>query len=258
MIRKLTLIITLISVLVFTFSAASFAGEKVLFQSDEIKDIKVLQDRIKNGVTDDINDKKFYKAALKNAPDDVEVKTGVTTQKLKEVQKSDGTIATDYVTTAVSDIKQKNLRKTPGVASLGYDWLKLLASSGSWDENDSSISVRHVATYYYSKYTDSSGMTWVDPGSSNYKWYLLDSTVSVTKGIYGCSWYDVSGGGNNYQTIYSISYGSTYYRPDPLSRYVNCSQAASYVAFKQESTIKRGTYTWDFQSDMIWEENLWP
>lgn len=258
MIKKTTLIITLISVLVMAFSTASFAANKVIFQSDEIKDIKILQDRIKNGITDDATDKKSFKTSLKNAPDDVHVLSGMTTQKLREVQKSDGITATYYVTTVISDIKKKDTKKTPIVASLGNSWLDLLASSGSWDENDSSLSVRHKATYYYTKYTDSNGMLWVDPDESNYQWYLLDGTVQITKGIYGCSWYDVNGGGNNYETIYSISFGSTYYRPDPLSRYVNCSQFGSYVAFKQESNIKRGTSTWLFKSDMVWGENLWP
>ena len=255
MLRKISVLLASLIILTFAFSTASFAGEKIMFETKEIKDLPQLEDRIKHGVTDDSIDYKHVKNTLHDAPIDLDVKQGVTTQKLKEVKMEDGTIKTSYATTVISDIKKRNPPKT---AALNFNWTELLASSGSWDENDSSLSIRHVATYYYTKYRDANNILWVNPDSSTYKWYQLDSAVQVTKATYGCSWYDINGGGNNYQTLSSVSFGTTYSRPDSVSRYVNCTVGGCYVAFKQESTLKRGTTTWTFTSDMVWAENLYP
>jgi hypothetical protein len=242
-------ILSLTVIFVLMFTGTCFASEKVLFEAKKIDDIDQLIDRAKKGITDDANDRKNFKASLKNAPHDLELENYVTTQKLKEVQREDGTIVTSYVTTMISDIK-----KLPNLAFACSDWLFLLA----WDTNDPSYSMRHVGNIHYIEYRDSYGLYYVKPQQSDYTWYRLDTQVNITSSQYGCEWYDASHHGNNYKSPLPITYGKTYYSPDPNVGYIQCTALGYHVAFKQDDYLRNagGNQTWEFCSERLFADNM--
>ena len=241
-------------------SAFGTDGGKVVLEKNEITDIKILYDKASNRDTDDPTDIKKFKAVLEGAPGYMVANKKVTTQKVREVEHADGSIESFYVTTTFADIKKPI---TLASTSNNLAWCLLAASKG-WDEDDSSISWRHVGTFTYSSYRDPSTNLWVKPEKIDCKWYQLDSQVALTEGKYGMQWWGSNGstfvGDSDYlYTPIPVSLGSNYSNTCKSvggGGYINVTPIGCYVAGVQQSKLKRNTTTWTFKSDYLFGENM--
>jgi len=259
--QKQSILIVLFVFLTLLVTGTAFAnqGEKVLFQADEITDLNILRERAEKRITDDTQDINRFKANLKNATGDTYIKNYATTQKLKEVKREDGIVITSYAVTVFSDLKEKKESDFIKLASLTTDRGILLASNGSWNDDDITSLITHVATYYYSQYRDGNNFLWVSPQQmTNVRWIEGTDSCVITSARYGCEWSDRDHQGNNYAyPDVTWIYDNTYSRPDPGVGYIDCTSFGCHVVFEQRDQIQRYGSTWEFVTNMIWGENWW-
>lgn len=258
--KKLLVIILSSLLLLLSMSSICLAAQsKTISENKEITDINQLWDRACKGISDDHVVK--LKAVLKDAPEDLVIDKKQTTQKLKEIKRADGNIETFFATTSFAILKKS---EPITIASLSNDslWLQILAASKAWDEYDDSISIRHVGTFYYSSYRDSSTHLWVKPQSISCKWYRDDSSVSISSSRYGMEWWGYNGSGfvgnTDYNSPLPITWGSTYTNTCISVGgigYIDVTPAGCFVSGQQRDTLVRGGSSWAFQSDYVFEEN---
>lgn len=254
--KLLALVLSIIFTVSLSNTSFASSGENIIEKNDQITDLNILWDRASRGISDD-NSLKF-KGEIKDNVEKFIVDKKSTTQLIKKVKKADGKIESEYATTVFTVITEPKK-----IASLSNKILYQVADSRSWDEYDSSVSVRQVATYYYLKYSDGN-LTWIKPQKIDCKWYTSNS-VAVTSVKYGAEWAgetDFNNGSlswvndSDYSTLSSVSFGTLYtntIKTIPNDGYVNCSVAGGYVAFGQQCKCTRGTSSWTFKSDAVWQ-----
>ncbi len=246
--------------LIFTLSICGMSlasqEDSILIQKSQITDLSNLWERASKGISDDDSIK------VRNELDGANVDKFIvdkrsTTQLLKKVKKNDGIIESEYVTTYFTTIYEPKK-----AASSLSNILFRIADSRNWDERDSSMSARQIATYYYLKYSDGN-LTWIKPQKIECKWDT-SNLVAVSNGKYGAEWRgesNFSGAGwvssSDYNNVPSITLGTLYtntINTIPNSGYINCSTGGGYVAFVQQCKCTKGSSSWTFKSDAVWQD----
>lgn len=161
------LVFTLISITpVSGYEQGKLSKEKVIYQKDEIKDLKKLERMALNGISDLKENPFTINSTIKEIDLDSpeknkerkNIKTVQTTQKLKEVELENGEIITDYSTTVFTT--NATYSKTGSVT-------------------DPTISWRARATIHWSEKTEN-GIRYYKLNSTNGSWEQLDSQVFIS------------------------------------------------------------------------------
>jgi len=230
----------------------SVQQKQVLFSKEPITDEAVLYDLAKKGKTDLASDKLLIKDLKFNEKLNKEfnIKSYVTTQKLKEVRKIDAhgkTVTEDsYATTIFTDISPQTVIKS------GSTYIQQPAG-------DTSVSVRCTQTIYYSYRTDYlNSIYWysakLDKVTS--KWDVLDSKMTIKNGYvrgttygYKVTSFDPHSEGalithrgtasGEYNLISSPISGATYTYTPYWSDYVNVYPFACHVGGQTDILITR-------------------
>jgi len=153
------------SVPAFAVSDVSVKESKLLYQSQEIKNVDKLFERAKNGVSDIESDKEGNGAVsqiLKNKEGKQrDVRLYKTTQKLKEIKLANGETETQYATTVIASVSRT------------YDGNR--SDSGS----DVSVSVKSSSTFYWSNVTIN-GISCIKHQGASGSWVISDSNISIS------------------------------------------------------------------------------
>lgn len=235
----------------------SSKDEVVYFQSEEIKDIELLRDRAKKGITDLVvkkNKSVLIKENKKDKSKNIEIPINEyqTTQKLKVVKDSNDDIITSYVTTVFVDITEEAIAEeeekentlnlgflTPVFKFLSESFgpIKAYAGSKSDETSGSSYSVRSYSTIYWQE--RGSGVSReFRLTSANGGWTRLDSAVSMSNRT-------VRLGQSNAVTPDYKPTSNTYNYNAPTSwSWLNANCTSCFVGSTSEITITRGSSSW--------------
>lgn len=223
MLKKLP-IFALIMIFIFSsLGSTAFGNEKgdkqstVVFEQEEIVDLKALKNRAINGVSENVSLPFQAKGAIAKINGDGEkgeehdLKTHITTQKLKKVKDSENNIetlyATTYFTTAITGSYSKSGIKTDYPADTveatetiywteKFDGLqfsyRLNRTKGGWLKYDSNVSVKDRRVQYgqvgdqdiveKTEYPTSNSFDYTTPSSWTY--ILKGSAYSISSNSY--------------------------------------------------------------------------
>lgn len=206
---------------------------KTLYHAQEIKDLKVLEKRAKQGISDDKSDQLNHvvETSLINS-DTGQIEKEVTyqtTQKLLTTVSEDGQLTNSYVTTTFSGTPSTtdNASPTGVVSALG---------SQSDSYSGASSTVKSYSTIYWD--TKGSGTTrQFRLNKATGGWTILDSTFSISNRLARIGETNIS------STYYPSSNSFTYYSPSSFP-WLNANAKTNYLGCTTEVTIKRGTNSW--------------
>lgn len=229
-----------------TASSNSIAP-KIVYQANEIKDLDQLWQRAINNETDIPRIPFKDNVSLNGAPTSYISDLKQTTQKLEEIQNTDGTTATSYATTTFA-------LANPNTSTSG---------SKNWNLYDGSLTIQHIGTVYYTETTDVSGgasQDWVNVTGYYCRWQRAQDSQITTENSYYALWYYGSNG-NNFVGSHTNNYvpptwGYTYYTAPSfggLGKGINVQPYGCYIVAKQEDTVCRSSGSqWDFTSEYEW------
>lgn len=261
--------------LVFSSSIPTFAknlgNEKITFSTNEITDMKVINSRLKSGITEDDNVKGNISFGndiisggngqkLKLVSDNVKV----TSQKVKETVNENGDKTIDYVAYVLADVHAVPLsNNTPTVSAL--------SSGGGTEEPygyDDSYSIQTFikVTYQYNYFIRNTVEynLFKFTGVSS-KVVRLDSSVSLTKLVLknsaNGSYYSDSNanyfvGRGSLSSTKTFNYPSSgsYYSITPINYYYNTACGGTGVAFiRADATTycARGGSPWNYTVSLV-------
>lgn len=259
--KKFLAIVLMVVFSISSFSSVSASSLKpsesdgeIIFEASEIKDLSKLRERAKSGVTDKKG--KVFSSTVDNEEQLAELgetDSYETTQKLKALKKSDGTIHEYYATTVFYDIYEKETKenekkdKKENVPFLGtvlnfintiFVGTKVHAGSQSNSTSGASYSVRSYSTIYWENKT-TNGVSYARLTRVTGGWTILDSSVSISnrKVEYGQTPLT-----NESDTKNPTTNTFNYYTPTDWG----WENDGSYIAIGATTyvTIKRGTSSW--------------
>ena len=191
---KKILVVMFVMIFMLLSSASVYADEypsgfdsNTLYESAEIKDVKILFSRANSGISDIANEKGIKSAKITNlsSGEEKNIETKSTTQLLKRKKSKNGAITNNYATTSFATIKNSDLNV-----------MSLLRNKYDYATEDRSYSVRAYSTIYWDEVV-SDGITYYTLDHVSGGWSILDSQATISNRfvrlgqngwVYGYGW----------------------------------------------------------------------
>jgi hypothetical protein len=263
---NLTKFLCLMFAVTFSINSVVFGSQteknngksKIILENKEIKDLNVLFQRAKKGITD-APSITVQKGTIKNSKTGIDVPTESfsTTQLLSDNGETKTYCQTSFL--VAKDLPNEDINNNINSTDLidsktsAVSTIQALSSGGGYYQfdDDASYGVKAYCTSYYSNGTTTGGYPTISFTSSTGGWTVSDSTIKlsarvVTLGEAGTNSYNqmVSHYSDRYPTTNTFSY--------PVGYEALKSDLAGSIGTKTSVTLTRGSSIWSLNLNDIY------